>query len=178
MGWHADNTNNLLDFLSLTRCVEQLRVDDICMTADFFVGLTVLEKSLQSGPTRLPFLRILDVVECTCHASLEADIAPIFDMLESRMIDLEETETKAIHVSQSGVGPDIPSDAFNQIRSLHPPGLTLRHRRSCLQTIRVPRWLYINKVQRWRDICAIFEVECGANVDDNDEYDDADDGGA
>ncbi|KAF9038972.1 hypothetical protein BDZ89DRAFT_392629 [Hymenopellis radicata] len=111
---HNDNTSNLLDFLSLTHRVEQLRIYAVSMPVDLLTGLTFSNSS--SASSRLPCLRILDIRECACDDVLADDISPIFDMLESRMAHLLEEKNFTQDVSPSQLDSGRPMSHWRRDR--------------------------------------------------------------
>ncbi|KAF8872679.1 hypothetical protein CPB85DRAFT_608938 [Mucidula mucida] len=95
----------------------------------------------------LPCLRKLDISDCFCDNALRENFSVIYDMLESRYA--------SVMTSTSGTSNVNP--------------------RTLLETVRVPRWLYFEKDDRWEDICRNLKVECGITMQDDDSDDEESD---
>ncbi len=148
---NADNSSNLLRFLSCTPCVQDLCLDDR-LSVEFIVGLT-----LTSVSKRLPHLRIFDFGACYRTVDLIDDTPVIYDMLQSRYTQLEEGDKP--EDTQFGSMVDVTMDSRSSTSHVEQPGL-------CLERVRVPRWLFFKEDQRWKDICGAIKVECGIVMKD------------
>ncbi|KAF8904153.1 hypothetical protein CPB85DRAFT_987494 [Mucidula mucida] len=148
---NADNSSNLLRFLSCTPCVQDLCLDDR-LSVEFIVGLTLTPVS-----KRLPHLHILDFGACYRTVDLIDDTPVIYDMIESRYLQLEEG-VKA-EDTQFGSMVDVTMSSSSSISRVERPS-------SCMERVRVPRWLFFKEDQRWKDICGAIKVECGIVMKD------------
>ncbi len=140
MSNHKKNSRNLLEFLSLFSHLEEFQLRDLAATEQFFRGLTV-----SSTVWRLPCLRILDIKITKCSSSLAVSLPAIFDMLKSRYNVVTEDE------GSQTVGIARPSTTY------------------FLEKVVAPRWLYIRKEERWKEICNALHVECGVTLYDMDD---------
>ncbi|KAF8904159.1 hypothetical protein CPB85DRAFT_1255488 [Mucidula mucida] len=121
---HADNSSNLLQFLSCTP---------------------------------LPHLRILDFGACYRTVDLIDDTPVIYDMIESRYLQLEEGDNP--EDTQFGSMVDVTMSSSSSISRVERPS-------SCLERVRVPRWLFFEEDQRWNNICGAIKVQCGIVMQD------------
>ncbi|KAF8901104.1 hypothetical protein CPB85DRAFT_1324364 [Mucidula mucida] len=87
MRGHPDNTQNLLEFLSLLPSVTLLALEDNPLDAPLIAGLRY-----SSTTSVLPHLLVLDISKC---ATPPNDISALFDMLESRLSIVSDTASSS-----------------------------------------------------------------------------------
>ncbi|KAF9012951.1 hypothetical protein BDZ89DRAFT_1077153 [Hymenopellis radicata] len=153
MNSHKENTQSLLNFLTLTHHVDSLRLSDNAMTLEFVDGLNLV-KLTGGSPVRLPCLRVLDIGECGIAPTLNNDLDELFEMLYSRL--------PAVTVGgKQGAEEKVNANAT---------GAEHAHRR-CLKTVRFPRCLYVQTRTEWKEtfleLTSRAELECGVTVRDD-----------
>ncbi|KAF9018016.1 hypothetical protein BDZ89DRAFT_1117428 [Hymenopellis radicata] len=153
MNSHAENTQHLLNFFTVTHHVESLCISDDAMTVEFVDGLN-LDKLTDGSPARLPCLRFLDIGTFASAPCLSDDLDPLFEMLYSRLPTVmveggkgrEETVDNAFCTAgRAGNG----QNALSNETGMELSRLDSEDHRRCLKTIRFPRWLYVQTRREW-----------------------------
>ncbi|KAF9016237.1 hypothetical protein BDZ89DRAFT_1075817 [Hymenopellis radicata] len=178
MNSHEENTEHLLNFLTLTHHVECLRLKDSGMTVEFADGLN-LNKITDGLPARLPCLQFLDIDDCE-FAPTANDSDPLFEMLYSRLpaatVEGKQGVEETVNVNtlcNAGMNGNGLSAATNQSGTDFDSRCRLNsedHRR-CLKTVRFPRWLYVQtrreRPETFLELTSRAELECGVATRDD-----------